>query len=491
MFKRIDEWIFSRLLPSLHARLVLSHLLVSLVSIVLISVFAGRYIFQAALAELEHNLQTLAFASGNALEPLLNQYRDGKIDSSVLGSTLDQMFQDYPEIQYTLYLPDGSPLIDDSGTLPPAANRKTAPEVMGAFENDAGRGTATRSGANGKQYFYLAALIQTNVENLGIIRLGVPMEPAMQSARQSLGVLILVAILVASGISLFGWLLANNLARPIVSLTRTAEQFSRGDLTVRVEPKGTQEMRHLADAFNTMAGKLQENVRQMRDFVANASHELRTPLTVVKLRVEALRAGALEEPEIAGRFLGEIENEVNRLVRMVNDLLDLSRMEAGLDGGTQDLIDLGLIANDVYSIFNMRAGQVGVNLELDVESGLPLLEGNEDQIRRVFYNLVENAIKFTPTGGKVQILLRGGLDQKNVRLLVKDNGPGIPPEVLPHVFERFYRAETGTARTGMPKGSGLGLAIAKSIVENHGGQIGVSSQVGEGTTLWAELPAVS
>jgi signal transduction histidine kinase len=237
-----------------------------------------------------------------------------------------------------------------------------------------------------------------------------------------------------------------------------------------------------------MASKLQSNVNELRAFVANASHELRTPLTVVKLRAEALREGALEEPEIARRFLGEIETEIDRLVRMVNDLLDLSRMEAGLETSQRTLLNLSAIANDVYETFSIRSTRAEVHLELDIEPGLPPVIGNEDQIRRVFYNLVENAIKFTPSGGKVEMLLRPGAKDHTVRMLVKDNGPGITPEHLPHVFERFYRAETTTARPGTVRGSGLGLAIAKSIVESHGGEIGVSSQPGNGTSFWADLP---
>ncbi len=147
---------------------------------------------------------------------------------------------------------------------------------------------------------------------------------------------------------------------------------------------------------------------ELRAFVANASHELRTPLTVVKLRAEALREGALEDTEVAERFLGEIETEVDRLVRMVNDLLDLSRMEAGLDTGKRTALNLNGIAHEVYETFKIRAARAEVNLLLDIEPGLPVVMGNEDQFRRVFYNLLENAIKYTPSGGQVEMLLEAG-----------------------------------------------------------------------------------
>jgi signal transduction histidine kinase len=476
---------------SLNSRLVLSHLAVSLVSIALMAGFAGRFIFQAAIGETEHNLQGLAFAAGNALELPLQELSQGTIDKQFIQDMLDRMFADSPDMQFTVYQPDGFPLVDNSGSLPPRANRVNAPEVIEALESELGRGVNIRPDGRGEQMIHVAALIQREIEVTGILRLSIPLAPTQQAARQSFLILMGVTLLIVSGVSLVGWVLANNLARPIQILTQAAKNMESGDLSVRVKPSGPQELQLLAEAFNSMASRLQSNLTQLRAFVANASHELRTPLTVVKLRAEALREGALEEPEIATRFLSEIETEIDRLVRMVNDLLDLSRMEAGMDGGKRTLINLGAIAHEVYETFGIRATRAEVKLTLDLEPGLPPVMGNEGQLRRVFYNLVENAIKYTPCNGQVEMLLRSGPNPNTVRLLVRDSGPGIAPEHLPHVFERFYRAETTQPRPGMIRGSGLGLAIAKSIVESHGGEIGVSSQVGNGTTIWADLPSVS
>jgi signal transduction histidine kinase len=302
--------------------------------------------------------------------------------------------------------------------------------------------------------------------------------------------LLLVALLIASAGSMVGWALANTLADPLDALTRAAGELSKGELDVRVKPAGAAELRRLAETFNTMAARLQSYTEELRAFVANASHELRTPLTVVKLRTEALRDGALEDPKVATQFVADIDNEVDRLVRMVNDLLDLSRIEAGLVSGQRQPINLGLIASDVHETFSIRAGREDVHLDLDVEPDLPLVLGNEDQLRRVLDNLIENAIKYTQSGDKIELTLRGGSNGQTVRILVKDNGPGIAPDNLPHIFERFYRVESTRPRTLQPRGSGLGLAIAKSLIESHGGKIGASSQLGKGSTFWVELPAL-
>ena len=451
--------------------------------------FAGRTIYQASIAEAEHALQDLAFAAGNALELPIQELRAGRVDANFIQGMLFQMFADNPDMSFTVYQPDGTPLVDSSESLPPKANRKNAPEVWGSLQSDTGRGVAFRQNSSGKRTMYMAVLVQREIEVTAILRLGLPMEPAQAAAQRSIALLLLVSVVIASGVSLFGWLLANNMARPIQVLTKAVENMEQGDLGVRVEPSGTYEMHRLAVAFNKMASRLQSNVNDLRAFVANASHELRTPLTVVKLRAESLQDGALEDPEVAGRFLEEIECEVDRLVRMVNDMLDLSRMEAGMDADQPVLLDLSTIASEVYETFEMRAEHADLTLECDIQPDLAPVLGSEDQLRRVLYNLLDNAIKYTPSGGRVILIMQPGLKEKTVRIAVQDNGPGIASEHLPHIFERFYRVEKSPGSSGAVRGSGLGLAIAKSIVESHGGETGVTSQVDTGTTFWADLPA--
>ena len=474
---------------SLNARLVISHLSVSLISIALMAFFAGRLIFSSANAEVEQNLQSLAFAIGNALELPLQELREGRIETISIRNTLKRLFSDYPDLVFTVYKIDGTALVDSSDTLPPRATPSTAPEVWTAIEEAIASSTAIRPNADGEQYIYVAVPVQSGIELTAILRLGIPLERAQAEARRSLLGLLLAALLIASGVSLVGWRLANNLARPIGVLTQAAGHMEGGDLSVRVRPAGTRELRRLAEAFNSMANKLQSNVTELRSFVANASHELRTPLTVVKLRTESLANGALDDTEVASRFIAEIDSEIDRLIRMVNDMLDLSRMEAMMDAGKRSDLNLSTIVREAYDTFKYRAERAHVSIDIDIEPGLPSVNGNEDQLRRVFYNLLENAIKYTPDGGHIDMLMRTGPKENTIRILVRDNGPGISAENLAHIFERFYRAETSQPRSGTIKGSGLGLAIAKSIIEGHGGEIGANSQPGTGSTFWVDLPA--
>ena len=185
----------------------------------------------------------------------------------------------------------------------------------------------------------------------------------------------------------------------------------------------------------------------------------------------------------------EIEDEIDRLTRMINDLLDLSRIEAEMDTSHHSTLDIGSIVAEVWDAFKARADDVDIELHVNVDPDIPKIRGNEEQLWRVLMNLLDNALNFTPPGGRVEVsattLREGGV----VRIEVQDTGSGISPDDLPHLFERFFRTDITRQRSSRSKGSGLGLAMCKSIIENHGGRIGVQSQLGEGSLFWVELPA--
>ena len=477
--------------PSLRTRLALSHLLVALVSLVLMSAFAGRYIYRAVHKEVEHRLEELAYAAVTALELPVIELSAGGTDLSAVTNVTDTLFSNENDLVYAIYWPDGTLIQRNSSSLPEATNPELSPELWEAMQNDTGKSELERQDLEGRDIFMIAVRIQSEGKVYAVFDAGLPLQVADQQARQALVPLFIVFFLVGFAVLLFGFVVANQLAKPINQLTLMAEQLSQGDLNIRAQPSGPPETQRLAEAFNMMISRIQHYIADMGSFVANASHELRTPLTVVKLRTEALRSGALNEPERAEQFLGDIEFEVDRLSYMVNDMLDLSRIEAGMGARKLSPIHVESIATDVYETFSIRASRAGVELSLDTEPNLPQVDGNEDQIRRVLYNLVENAVKYTPRNGQVSLKVHSNHKKNLVTVLVSDTGSGIPAEHLPHLFERFYRVEATRPRYSATKGSGLGLAIAKTIIEAHNGKIGVSSQPGEGSTFWITLPARS
>jgi signal transduction histidine kinase len=476
---------------TIQARLVLSHLLVSLISILLISIYAGSVLFNAVRSQVEHSYEDLAFSATNELEIPLAAFLSGVGSEADVAAAITHLFASKPEIHYTVYLPNGDAIVDSTGVLPPSANRVDNPEIWEAIEGESGEADYVSKNVQGNEVLQIAVRVVQSDQVIGVLHMQVPLEAAMQSARRSLGLLIISALLVSLGMGAVGYYLARTLAGPIENLTQTAASLSRGEYDARVvAPEEPQELYRLANAFNIMAERMQAYVHELRTFVANASHELRTPLTSIKLRVEALRNGALDDPPVTDRFLAEIESEVDRLGSMVNDMLDLSRIEGGLTSEQQVPVDLELIVNDVYETFRVRAHRASIHLVCSVEPNLPQILGSEDQMRRMLYNLVENAIKYTRHNGTVEIVLQRANDQNTICLLVKDTGFGIAKNHMPHIFERFYRVEATRPRFGPPQGTGLGLAIAKSIVENHGGKISVNSQIGTGSVFQIELPVL-
>ncbi len=222
-----------------------------------------------------------------------------------------------------------------------------------------------------------------------------------------------------------------------------------------------------------------ETVR--RDFVANVSHELRTPLATIRAMAETLHDGAKDDEEVAGSFLTTIIGETDRLKRIADDLLVLSDAESR--SGEDTPYDLSELVRDIVARFAQPATRAGVSLSADIPDGLRA-RGNPDQVEQVFINLVDNAIKYTPSGGSVTVAGEAAADTVTVR--VSDTGIGIMSQDLPRIFERFYRVDK--ARSRRSGGTGLGLSIVKHIVESHGGSVSVESQFNRGSTFAVLLP---
>jgi len=225
-------------------------------------------------------------------------------------------------------------------------------------------------------------------------------------------------------------------------------------------------------------------VEQMRaDFVANASHELRTPLTVIKGYVETLLNGALDDREVSEKFVSIIDQEAERLKRLVDELLTLSQLESNSQDTIEKPVNIIEIINLVKDEMRPRFMEKDMNVEMDLPEGMVLVKANKDKVKQVLVNLLDNGVKYTSIGGKVSISMIDLGSQ--IKIIVKDTGIGIPKKYLPRIFERFYRVDK--ARSRQMGGFGLGLSIVKHMVENMGGTIGVESIVGKGSTFWFTL----
>lgn len=289
---------------------------------------------------------------------------------------------------------------------------------------------------------------------------------------------LLLAILLAAVIS-------RSVADPLRRMASAAEAIARGDYDQRVPQKGPGEVRRVAESFNSMAAQVKASQQAQRDFVANVSHDLKTPLTAISGWSQALLDGAADSPEDRDRAAQTIYDEADRMARMVNELLDLARLESGQIQITMQRVDLGEVLADVHRSLLPRAYARRIDLTLDAPAGLTVL-GDPDRIVQIFTNLADNALAYTPSDGSVGLSAR--LNGDWVEGIVTDTGRGIPEEELPRVFERFYRLEKSRTRGEAGHGSGLGLAIVDELVAAHNGAIHVSSEVGRGSTFIVRLP---
>ncbi|HEX8186441.1 MAG TPA: HAMP domain-containing sensor histidine kinase [Blastocatellia bacterium] len=316
---------------------------------------------------------------------------------------------------------------------------------------------------------------------------GQSLKDLQQAQRQLLFLLAIsnpVALLLAS---LGGLWIANKALRPVDRLTRAAERIGRGNLKERVEEGGSNdEIGRLAATFNEMISKLEQAFERERRFTADASHELKTPLAVLRgdIEVTLRRERAAEEYK---RVLASSLEEIARLTKLTDDLLTLARSDAGERMLELEPVRLDHLAAEAHAYMQPLAESVGVSLSYDGPRSPVVVEGDEKRLKQLLVNLLDNAIKYTPSGGRARLALAA--KDSSALIEVADSGRGIPATALPHVFERFYRQSD--PKDSRVTGFGLGLAISKWIVDAHGGTIEVESTEGKGSRFSIRLPVAS
>lgn len=280
---------------------------------------------------------------------------------------------------------------------------------------------------------------------------------------------------------LLGVFLSRTLTRPIRELTRATHAVSEGDLSQQVPVRSNDELGELAQAFNKMSSELSRSINSRKQMTADIAHELRTPLSLILGHAEAVHDGVL--PPTRENF-EIIREEAMRLEHLVNDLRILSLADAGELAINPQTIEPERLLQEVASLYQYQTQRKNITLDLDIPSPLPTIEVDPGRMTQVITNIVDNALRHTPEGGR--ILLSAGQKNDRVALSIEDTGPGLKAEDLDRIFDRFY--QTDAARQRHDGGSGLGLAIAKSIVQAHGGQITAQSEPGKGLRVTITLP---
>lgn len=284
------------------------------------------------------------------------------------------------------------------------------------------------------------------------------------------------AVIVAGGV---GLLISQQISRPLIVLTDVTARMSSGDLAARAAISGNDEAGRLARSFNHMANQVEETIVTLRRFVADAAHELHTPLTALRTNLELI---TLEErPEKRQSFVERAQDQVMRLETLTTDLLELARIEAGVPQAGKRMVNLSVLISETSELYASQADQKNIDFRLDLPDTELIMAGDDAKIRRALSGLLENAIKFTPAGGTIDLGLRS-LDSC-VEIWVQDTGIGIPADDLPQLFSRFHRGRNAVAYPG----SGLGLAIVKAIADYHNGQV-TAENCSPGARLSLRLP---
>lgn len=326
----------------------------------------------------------------------------------------------------------------------------------------------------------VASPLQGGERTIGVLRYVVSVEEVDRAMAMTSTYSIVVGILVIGLSMLFSLPLAKSIINPAQDLTRAADRMAAGHYDVRAQLGSNDELGQLAEAFNHMADEIVQADKMKNDFIASISHELRTPLTSIKGWGETIAYSSLEDQDQTRQGLQIICQETERMIRLVEELLDFSRFRSGRVQLHKERAEANQLVKQAANQMAVRAKQKQVTLALDLDPGLGMISIDTDRLRQVLINLLDNALNFTPQHGAITVQTRCSDDKMVIRVM--DTGDGISSDDLPNVTKKFYK---GTSRQA---GSGLGLSIVAEIVQLHGGELQVESELGQGTSATVLLP---
>jgi signal transduction histidine kinase len=467
---------------SLRTRLILSYVVIIVLCLGIVAV--------ALLAWSQQIRERQALAQLTAItRPIYVQFRSMSADRSTLAQAWAKLGEQASESRLVVFL------LDEDGNVsrqivPAGMERDFSSSFSGSRlpDEDTNQTSGTFFTGEGQKYVFNAysikGLFRPDMDTKGpsILVLAVPCARAFTLWASFAGPLLwagLIALVVSVIIAIF---LARSVYLPVGRVTKAAEEIANGKYEQEVVPEGPAEIERLALRFNQMVEQVRRSQTLLRNFVADVSHELRSPLTSIQGFATAILDGTAKDKEAHMKAAGIIDDESKRMMRLVNDLLELSRIESGQVKMMQEPVDLKELLDQCREMFAMRAEEKNIELTVNAQT-VNHVTGDIDRLEQVFCNLLDNALKHTPSGGKISVSMYHS-SSRYIGVDIADTGPGISAEQLPYIFERFYRSDTGQAKTG----TGLGLAISREIARAHGGDITVNSTQGQGTTFKVILP---
>lgn len=429
---------------------------------------ASRIAQQLADGETEELYTQLSASGGELGGRLLVLDKYGKVQVDTY-SDLNGTRVDYPEVASILVRGEMS----DYGVHALNSDGEAAKSTPFLFSN----------ASESTWVSYCTAGIVRQADVIGVLLLASPVQTMMENLYELRDQMVILFLVVAGFAIAFSLIFSQIITKPITALTKGIQTMARGDFSTRVKVRGSGEMRRLARTFNSMSEKIESLDQARNQFVSNASHELKTPLATMKILIESLIYQPEMETGLRTEFLSDINREIDRLSSIVTDLLTLVRMDVKDVKLSRENMSLAELVKDTEHLLKPMAEKRHQTLVLSLQDECDMY-ADRTKLQQVVYNLMENAFKYTQEGGQITVTLQKS--GRDAVLKVKDNGPGIAAEHLPHIFDRFYRVDK--ARSREAGGTGLGLAIVHQLVMLHGGEIHVESEVGKGTTFTVELP---
>lgn len=322
--------------------------------------------------------------------------------------------------------------------------------------------------------------LQSKGKTVGIVRFISSLTGTIEAIRYVSGLIILAGVLVVLIVAILSLFLSRTITSSIRELTKAAEQMAEGNFSVRAKKYYRDELGTLADTMNAMASRISRNEQHKNEFISSVSHEIRTPLTNIKGWTVTLKADAAPDDALVTEGLDIIESETDRLAQLVDELLDFSKLDNGRLELVRSSVHVPELIQQIGVLMAPRAARLGIRLDIHADSNIPMIMADENRMRQVFINLLDNALKFTDTGGT--IVVHAEVSHREVIIRIRDTGCGIVDEELKLVLQKFYKGKNS------PTGSGLGLSICQEIMRLHHGRLAIDSKPGVGTTVRIYLP---
>lgn len=423
---------------------------------------------------------------GSAREALVNRattstaFYNKYLDSYSLKSMAKYILENIDDEEYAkieIIDWEGRVILDSYGFTPDTQVK--TPDVQEALSGKTGVWTG-RNQISHEHIIAVSNPLKSQEKIIGVLRYSVSAEPLYQTVSHITWIALAIGSLVLVLSFIISMLSAKRIIDPIEELTEIAKKMARGNFSYRARKRHDDEVGTLAETLNYMAEELSKNEKLKNDFISSVSHELRTPLTSIKGWNETLVSGGLEDHEETLQGLEVISKETDRLIGLVEELLDFSKFQSGEMKIQRETVDISGLLHEVEHQFGYKGQQKAISLDVRLPNEPLLVSGDHNRLKQVFVNLVDNAYKFSRESGRIE--LSAVKQERVLQISVADTGEGIAPEDLHKVTEKFYKGQSKFS------GSGLGLSICKEIIELHRGQLRVESELGKGTTVTITLP---